>query len=80
MIPQETAIPVNTTFWQAQYRRRYTGNWTATGPQFATEEKALAWHEREIAEPIRIPTELRIVLVTTTVTLTEIAKGSVPTK
>lgn len=82
-----------TTFWQAQYRNPFNKNWTATGPQFATEEEALAWYEREIAEPIRphnvfdhdqppgvIGTELRIVSVTTATTLTEIAKGVVPTK
>jgi hypothetical protein len=75
---QETATEETATFWQAQYRGRYTQKWTVTAMPFDTEEKALAWYEREIAQPNRIPTELRIVKVTTVRTIAEIARGELP--
>ena len=80
MIPQETAVPVNTTFWQGQYRSAFTKNWTALPWPFDTEEDAVSWYEREITEPNRISTELRIVMVTTTVTLITIRNGTLPRK
>jgi hypothetical protein len=70
----------DTTRWQAQYRSRYARNWAPTSHPFSSKAEALAWFERERHEPIRVPTELRIVEAHTVVTVTEVAACTMPTK